>query len=124
MSSVPKTKPGARHQNMTPVTRAGPVPPAPAPAPALQMSPGEQLLSDLLNNNRAIPRVSIKSTAQLCLNQEARVFPYMEVSRQLSYSITFSLITFFCLHKSIHMQCQQHLHIQQDSYPILIKGFL
>ena len=115
MPSVPKTKPGARQQNMTPVTRAGPVPPAPAPAPTQQMSPGEQLLSDLLNNNRAIPRVSIKSTAQLCLNQEARVFPYMEVSRQLSYSVTFSLITFFCLHKSIHMQCQQHLHIQQDS---------
>lgn len=36
-------------------------------------------MSDLVNNNRNIPRVSINSTSQLCLSQDARIFPYMQV---------------------------------------------
>ena len=36
-------------------------------------------LNDFINNNR-IPRVSINATSQLCVNQDARSFPYMRVS--------------------------------------------
>ena len=49
-----------------------------------QLSPlntniGSRDTSDLVNNNRNIPHVSINSTSQLCLSQDARIFPYMQV---------------------------------------------
>ena len=40
-------------------------------------------LNDFINNNR-IPRVSINATSQLCVNQDARSFPYMRVSTYIN----------------------------------------
>jgi len=37
-------------------------------------------LNDMISNNR-IPRVSVKTTSQLCVTRNAKIFPYMRVGR-------------------------------------------
>ena len=59
-------------------------------------SNGGRNVSDLVNNNRNIPRVSINSTSQLCLGQDSRVFPYMQVYP--FYSLLFTLLKWTELH--------------------------
>jgi hypothetical protein len=50
------------------------------PAAADSITKSSLSLNDFINNNR-IPRVSINATSQLCVNQDARSFPYMRVGK-------------------------------------------
>ena len=57
-------------------------------------------LNDFINNNR-IPRVSINATSQLCVNQDARSFPYMRVSTKyfVKYYLHMLRISAVTIHK-------------------------
>jgi len=75
MSSPRQRRPNPTIQNFLPSTRYISV--------VKNSSNSSVNLNEMINNNRSIPRVSVKTTSQLCVTRNAKTFPYMRVSSDI-----------------------------------------